>query len=399
MNNILFLSSLPISTRVFSFLFIISISYLLSTDDLASFFIVNNIYLLSSVIVLFGFNISGIKIIHNSGKIHPDKISKALTLCFSIRFILFFISLIVLSLLLYVYDYLSVEIYMVGVLFLLSQMIDLEFIFYYKKKIYIPLFIQLLSYVVAIIYLNSNNSEVSYLKVLLINALIFVSTNIISLLYLRIFHYIRVQKVTSSEIKLTLHQSFIFFLSSLFTIVLYKIPFFFLSYSGSASSIAAFGIFERLVDAIKIIPQNLARYCYQSLLEIKNNISKYFSEINKNIRSFLIYLFSLTTVIAVYVLNIKYFEFLPIQFMALEDSYFFLIILAISTYSINMLGLCNILIFLNYEKLVHANALALILILILYLLFVFDTLTLAVVGLLVVDLTIILTRLVIIKHR
>ena len=399
MNNILFLSSLPISTRVFSFLFIISISYLLSTDDLAAFFIVNNIYLLSSVIVLFGFNISGIKIIHNSGILHADKISKALTLCFSIRLILFFISLIVLSLLLYVYDYLFLEIYMVGLLFLFSQIIDLEFIFYYKKRIYIPLSIQLLSYVVAIIYLNSSSTAISYLEVLLINALIFVFTNIISLLYLRIFHHVKVHKVTSSEIKLTLHQSFIFFLSSLFTIVLYKIPFFFLSYSGSSSAIAAFGIFERLVDAIKIIPQNLARYCYQSLLEIKNNISKYLSEINKNIRSFVIYLFSLIAVIAIFVLNIKYFEFLPIQFMVLEDSYFFLIILAMSTYSINMLGLCNILIFLNYEKLVYANALALISILILYSLFVFDTLTLAVIGLLIVDLTIILSRLVIIKNR
>ena len=98
----------------------------------------------------------------------------------------------------------------------------------------------------------------------------------------------------------------------------------------------------------------------------------------KNIRSFVIYLFSLIAVIAIFVLNIKYFEFLPIQFMVLEDSYFFLIILAMSTYSINMLGLCNILIFLNYEKLVYANALALISILILYSLFVFDTLTLAV---------------------
>jgi len=256
-----------------------------------------------------------------------------------------------------------------------------------------------LSYVVAILYLNSSNTEISYLEVLLINALIFISTNIISLLYLKIFHYAKVQKVTISEIKLTLHQSFIFFLSSLFTIILYKIPFFFLSYSGSSSSIAAFGIFERLVDAIKIIPQNLARYCYQSLLEIKNNISKYFSQINKNIHFFLVYLFSLTTVIAVYVLNIKYFEFLPIQFMVLEDSYFFLIILAMSTYSINMLGLCNILIFSTYEKLVYANALALISILVLYLLFVFDTLTLAVIGLLAVDLTIILTRFVIIKIR
>lgn len=352
-------SALPLLIKLIIFPIIFISTFYLNEKELSEFLILQNIYFISSIFTLFGFQISGYKLIDFYKKKSFNYLSDAISICFSIRILLIPISLLIQISLLYFFELLSLNYTILGFLFIVSIALDIEFIIFFLKQNFIFFFYQLLALFLSIFVTYAIVKNINILAFVILLTFIYLFSNLLILAHILIKNKLKFKKKSISEIVFFFNQSFFIFVSTLTNTLMSKFLFFFVAAWSSPITISQFGIFEKINEVFKLIPPNINKFIHSKAIELSQNKKLFVALIHKYFKVSLIYLFLVTLFILFVYFSADNFRYLPEVFYPLHN-YFFILIFIFNCFLINLMGFNYILIFFSNYNLFILNLISLL---------------------------------------